>query len=117
MIDLYDSEIIEVEKIIQKLNYDHVGQQRDVEGFVQRTIDMFARIGLRADVAMYTMADRQGRPVEGFMPEITIQGRINERGFEFDHDKMVHEVTNDLLGLGEGGVINTTHMKPGQAKG
>lgn len=111
-IDLYDSDILKIEKVLEQLNAEDVGQKRDIEGFVQKATDLFAKIGLRVDVKIWTAADRRGQEVEGtFIPDITINGRVDKH--EFDYDRMVHEVTNDLLELGEGGVIHTKKMKPG----
>lgn len=111
-IDLYDSDILRIEKVLDQLNAEDVGKKRDVEAVVQKITDLFARIGLRVDVKVWTAADARGQEVEGvFIPEITINGRVDPK-HEFDYDRMVHEVTNDLLELGEGGVIKTQKMKP-----
>lgn len=106
-IELYDSDILAIEGVIAKLNNEDVGRARELEDFVQKTKELFFEIGLRVDVLMWTSN------VDGtYVPEITINGRVDAH-HEFDYDKQVHQVTNDLLELGEGGVISTKKMKPG----
>ena len=112
-IDLYDSEILKIEQVLEQLNAEDVGKPRPLEDFVQKVTELFAKIGLVVDVKVWTAADNRGQEIAGtFIPEITITGRV-DRKHEFDYDRQVHEVTNDLLDLGEGGVIHTQKMKPG----
>lgn len=97
--DIHDSEINEIHKILEKMrlvasgpvNYDM--WQREIE-------DRFARIGFKIDVRWYTTN------LEGvLMPEINISDRLEKHAF--DHDKKVHEITKDILGLGQQGVIKS----------
>lgn len=105
-IELYDSDILAIEKVIARLNAEDVGQRRELEDFVQKVKEKFHDIGFLVDVLVWTSN------VDGvFVPEITINGRVEDK--PFDYDRQVHEVTNDLLELGEGGVISTKKMKPG----
>lgn len=107
MIDLYDSEILAIEKVLDQLNAEDVGKRKQVDSVDHKIEDMFRRIGLKVSVMWYTAADRRGQEVDGvFIPEVTIQDRIDRH--EFDHDRQVHQVTNDLLELGDKGVIKTT---------
>lgn len=98
-IEIMDSEIIRIEAVLKKLNEKQGKGGVNQEAFRKEIIERFAEAGFKVDVKWYTTN------VEGvYMPEIDIIDRIEG---EFDPDQMVHEVTNDLLGLGEGGVLKT----------
>ena len=97
--EVYDSEIAEIQKVLEILN-QRTGKTIDLGGFDREVQDRFAAIGFKVDVTWYHSN------VEGVkIPEITITDRIERKAF--DHDQQVHEVTNDILGLGTGGVIKT----------
>ena len=99
-VEVYDSEINEIHKIVEVLRNRSQGAV-DYARFTEEIRDRFAGIGFIVSVNWYDTN------VEGVLiPEIVIKDRT-ERGHGFDHDKQVHEVTNDLLGLGEGGVIKS----------
>lgn len=115
-IDLYDHEVPLIEGVLAELN-KHVGKV--VEGVAEHALkvkgeieDRFAEIGLRVSVLMIPEAV-DPRIIS---PSITISGRIDNH--EFDHDRQVHEVTNDILGIAPdgGGVIKTKSglILPGQ---
>lgn len=100
-IEILDSEIIAIEKVLKKLQDKQGKGGVNQEAFRKEIIERFAEAGFKVDVKWYTTN------VEGvFMPEVSIVDRLEG---QFDPDRMVHEVTNDLLGLGEGGVIKTTN--------
>jgi hypothetical protein len=102
-IELYDSEIAEIEGVLLKLN-DKVGTSQDIEAFTHETRERFAEIGFIVSVAWHEFAV-DGQKVEGsYMPEITITGRT-ERPAEFDHGRLAHEIRSNLLEI------------PGQEKG
>lgn len=112
MIDVYDSEIVQIEHVMETLKSRSAGR-RDYEAFDREIKERFAEIGLKISVNWHTAADEHGRKIEDtHIPEITIDGRLDGR--VFDPDRMVHEVTSDLLGLGEGGVIDTSKTTPEQ---
>lgn len=103
--DLYDSELLAIEDVKATLTARSAGR-RDYADFEKEIIDRFREAGFKVSVNWYTFADYSGREVEGaFLPDVTIEDRL---GPAFDPDQMVHEVTHDLLELGEGGVIDTT---------
>lgn len=105
LINLYDSEIVKVEGVVAALN-EKQGKTVDLEGFRKEAIGRFEEIGLKVDVLVYESN------VEGVYPfDIVIQDHCER--VPFDPDRMVHEVTNDLLGLGEGGVIKTKQQGSG----
>jgi hypothetical protein len=97
--EILDSEILKIETILGILNRK-VGTSTNMEGFRQEIIDRFARIGFSVDVKTFS-TNMPGT----YSFDVQINDRIEDQ--EFDHDQMVHEVTNDILELGEGGVIKT----------
>lgn len=99
-LDIYDSEIAEIERVSNILKV-RARQPRNYDDFQREIKERFAEIGFVVDVKWWETN------VEGvMMPEIEIIGRV-DKSHVFDRDRMVHEVTNDLLDLGEGGVIKT----------
>lgn len=102
-LDLYDSEIAEIEKVLNKIQEKRGHKQHlDLGQFDLFIREEFHKIGFEVDVKWWHT------DVPGVKrPDIEILGRTDSR-FEFDRDRQVHEVTNDLLGLNEGGVIKNT---------
>lgn len=112
MIDVYDSDIEQIEAVRDVLRARSAGR-RDYEEFDREIKDRYAEIGFAVTVNWHTAAGPDGRQVEGtLIPVVTLDGRLDGR--IFDPDRMVHEVTNDLLKLGEGGVIATGKLDPAQ---
>lgn len=110
LIQLYDSDIIEIEKVLEVLN-KRKGQRTDYARWTEETKDRFFRIGLLVSVRWYEAgverADGTMEKLEGtFIPEIVIKGRAEKHAF--DHEQMSHEVQNDLLELGTGGKLKVT---------
>ena len=120
MIELYDSEVATIDEVLKTLNIRLAGR-REFEAFDREIKERLAEAGFKATVNWWTVADSDGTPIpDRYDPVVTIDGRIGTDGdvlaagkFTFDHDRQVHEVTNDLLGLGEGGVIKTDKIDPG----
>ena len=101
-IEIHDSEIIAIEQVLNALN-DRLGPGRRtvLAAFDKEVKDRFAEIGFIVQVAWWETN------VEGvFLPEVCIADRTESH--EFDYDRQVHEVTHDVLNLGEGGVIETS---------
>jgi hypothetical protein len=95
-VDLNDSDFLKLEEVLRYLNRKR-GEKVPLEPFRQEIIDRFAHVGFKVNVRFYTTN------VEGvYIPEIAIVSRIDG---EFDPDQQVWEATQDILGLGEGGVI------------
>jgi hypothetical protein len=112
MIQLYDSEIIKIEKVLEALN-KRKGQRTDYERWTAETKERFAEIGLVVSVLWYEAgverADGSLEKIDGtLIPEILVKDRIDAGKFAFDHAQMGHEVQNDLLGLGTGGKLKVT---------
>lgn len=100
-VDLMDSEVLKCERVIAKLN-EKSQRWVDMEGFRKEIIERFQEIGLGVAVRVYTTN------VDGcFAFDVDIDKRLSGA---FDPDQQVHEVTNDLLGLGEGGVIKSADV-------
>ena len=100
-IDLYDSDILKIEEVVLWLNNQIVGTRKKIDDLDKEIVERFAQRNFRVSVQWWTSN------VEGtYIPEVTIHSRIKDE--EFDHDRMVHEVTNDILDLGTGGVIKTS---------
>lgn len=91
IIDLYDSEILELEKVLEWMR-KRQGQRMDLEDFRRAAKEKFAEAGFKVDIRVFTTTEEG---VYHFEPQI--EGRIEKR--EFDYDRMVHEVTGNILEL------------------
>lgn len=113
-VNLYDSEIIAVEGVLEKLNARRDRTARmSYEAFGEEARNRFAEIGLVVSVLWYEAGSEQAdgtlKKLEGVLiPEIVIRARTDSKTFQFDHDKMSHEVQSDLLELGTGGKLKIT---------
>lgn len=97
---LYDTDVLKLEQVIEHLNR----KQRtatNMEGFRQEILDRFARVGFKVDVKVWSTTE------DGtYAFDIDIQDRTDSN-FKWDPNQMVHEVTSDILDLGDSGVIKT----------
>lgn len=102
-IDVYDSEILEIEKVLGILR-ERSTTRRNYEDFQREIKERFFDIGFIVDVVWYStnLADTN-------MPEVVMKGRVEAK--EFDREKMSAEVTGDILKMGTGGVIATDKNK------
>lgn len=98
MIDLYDSEILAAEKVLEALN-EKRAKVVNLQGFQEEIVGRFEEIGLKVEPKVWA-TDQDGL----FAFDIEIQGRCEPHAF--DYDRQVHEVTSDILDL-----------LPGQDKG
>lgn len=104
--DLYDSEVEQVFAVLARLQDRARYRRHNYAGFEREIGEAFAEIGFTVAVNWHEFS-REGQRQEGAMPEVTVTGRTDP-SFEFDKDRMVHEVTRNVLGLpGETGVIRT----------
>lgn len=103
-IDVLDSEVLAIEKVLKTLKARSSNQMRNYADFDREIKERFQDIGFIVDVVWY-----ETNLAEVKMPEIVIKGRIEAKAF--DRDQMTHEVTSDLLNMGEGGVIKTDRNK------
>lgn len=91
LIQLYDSEILQCEKVLAELNKSQ-GKRRDLEDYRKEIIGRFEEVGLVVTVLVY---DTTIESVYAF--DIQIEGRTGK--FDYDPDQMVHEVREDILEL------------------
>lgn len=102
--EIYDHEINQIHHLLEALRRKAETPQ-DYQAFQDEIKERFADIGFVVDVKWWETN------VEGVKrPDIEITGRTDS-GFNFDRDQQVHEVTNDLLGLGVSGVIKSDTSK------
>lgn len=115
--DIADSEILEIEKVLTTLNQRARDKQRNFADFEREIRERFEDIGFVVTVSWYEFG-REGQvgAVPGAaMPEVTISGRCERK--PFDHDRQVHEVTHNILGLpGQEGVIKTNTGAAGMSR-
>jgi hypothetical protein len=107
----YDSEVLKINEVMRRV--DQMRNQRmNPQDFIDKVIDMFAKIGLEVRVNAYTTGgiEQKGNieKVEEipdlYTFDIEMIGRLDAH--EFDHDQMAHEVQNNVLGIkGAGGTI------------
>jgi hypothetical protein len=112
--DIADSEILEIERVLTTLNGRAQDKSHNFEAFEREIRERFEDIGFLVTVSWYEFGreGQVGAVPNAAMPEITISGRCERK--PFDHDRQVHEVTHNILGLpGQEGVIktNTTGMR------
>jgi hypothetical protein len=99
-VEIHDSEIIEIERLLERLSTKAHDGRVDYAAFTREVRERFEDLGFMVVVNWYETN------VEGtLIPEIVIRDRI-EAG-AFDHDQKVHEITHDLLDIGDGGVIKS----------
>lgn len=104
----YDSEALELARIARILNERRTrfnfsdGHQR--ANFRREAKQRFEEAGFTVEVIIRGETDIDGNETGDYYEvELMPTGRVEKH--EFDHDRMVHEVTNDLLDRGEGGVL------------
>lgn len=104
ILDILDSEMLKIVTLHEALNRRAKDRRHNYNDFEREIREKFAAIGFTVDVNWYRY-ELDGVEQDGAMPEITITGRVEEKAF--DPDRQVHEVTSDILGLGDKGVIRT----------
>jgi hypothetical protein len=99
-LDILDSEAIVIGDIWEALQEKARGRSLNYADFDREIKERYAEAGFVVDVVWYHTNVESVK-----MPEIVFKARTERK--EFDRDQMVHEVTNDILGTGQGGVIKT----------
>ena len=95
--DLYDSDFLKIEDVVWKLNRK-VGTRTNIEAFDKEIKERMAEAGYLVDVKWNEFA-KGGKKIEGgAMPTIEVIGRV-EVEKEFDHEKLAHEIQNNILDL------------------
>lgn len=105
VLDTYDHEVEAILALLASLNERAKARRHNYNDFEREIREKFAELGFTVDVSWYEF-ELDGRRQDGAMPEVTVTGRT-DKDFTFDPDRQVHEVTSDVLGLGDGGVIKT----------
>lgn len=103
--EVMDSELLVIEKVLEKINERQGKGGVNLEAFRKEIIERFAAIGFRVEVKVYT-TDQEGL----YWFEIELADRL---AGQFDPDRQVHDVTHDILELGDSGVINTKQTASG----
>lgn len=101
-IDLYDTDILAIEKGPLEWMKSKQFERMDLEDFRRTTQERFEQIGFRVNVKCY---DTDQADVYAF--DVEILGRTNQKSF--DYDRMTHEVVNNVLALPDqaGGWVDT----------
>lgn len=96
-LDLYDSDVLLIEKVLEKLNAKQ-GQHVQMEDFRREIIGRFEEIGLVVGVSVYSTADTGGLPLEDvYAFDITINDRCERKPFDYDRQRF--EIINDVAGI------------------
>jgi hypothetical protein len=93
-IDLYDSDRIGVDRVVNALAAKQ-GTMQDPREFAREIFERFADVGLLVDVAVATINPGEHDEHYGFA--VMVSGRVDPEA-EFDHERMSHEVRADILG-------------------
>lgn len=93
-VEVYDSDILAIDRIMECLAKRYQGSYRNYLAFEREATDLFGEIGLRITINWRGFMIN-GVPQEGAMPEITPVERLTP----FDPDRMVYEVTQNILDL------------------
>lgn len=107
--ELYDTEVLAMEKVVERIRL-RLQSRVDRSAIGREVRERFNDIGLVVNVSWGIPVDQ----VENFkfkpdecVPVLMVDliGRTHK--LEWDPNQQVHQVTNDVLDLGDGGVIKT----------
>lgn len=104
VVDTYDTEVRDLGNTQDALQSD-IGKATNLEDWRKRAISQFEAIGFVVSPKIW-YTEQEGT----YAFDFEIVGRTEE--FHWDPDRMVHEVTGDVLETGEGGVISTGGFNP-----
>ena len=104
VLDVYDHEVDALMRVQERLTERARYRRHNFLDFQREIEEAFAEVGFTVHVNWHQFAI-DGQVQDGAMPEVTVTGRTAPH--VFDKDRQVHEVTRDILGLGEEGVIKT----------
>lgn len=110
-IDLYDHDLLAIDKGPVAWMTRHQGSSMGLEHFRRAAEEQFAEVGFRATVKCY-----ETNEAGTYAFDIEINGRIEKHDFDFD--RQVHEVTSGvLLGEASGTIKTSDAMKNVDLKG
>lgn len=96
LLNVYDSEIQQIQGVLATLN-GRTYKAYDLNSFEREIVERFQEIGFQVDVKWY-----ETNLPDVYIPEIDVISRCAPiKPGEFDHDRMRHEVVNNVLGLPE----------------
>ena len=106
-IDLYDSDVIKIEKVVGALNHSRLTKTASVEGWRNEIEQRFGEIGFKVNIVLSQIEGTQVDdgpmvPTEGTRIHtlISVQSRVDEiKVGDFDHDQMRYEVQNNIRGV------------------
>lgn len=102
MLDLYDTEVIEIEGVARYLaGRSH--SSTNLEGFRQECVDRFESAGFVVQVNVWEMLDPSGSGQQVFGYEFEILDRVTQ--VEFDPERMAYEVQHNVLGIEQAGTV------------
>jgi hypothetical protein len=105
-IELYDHEVDRIQAVWDRLRDRHQKATRNYDDVEREIVGRFAEAGFVAHVNWFRYEVDGVPQADAAMPEVTIVGRCEPH--DFDHDRQVHEVTANILGIpGQEGVIKT----------
>jgi len=104
VLDVYDHEVDALMRVQAGLTDKARHRRHNFLGFQREIEEAFAEAGFTVHVNWHRFSV-DGQEQDGAMPEVTVTGRTAPH--VFDKDRQVHEVTSDILGLGDAGVIKT----------
>jgi hypothetical protein len=110
---LYDTELGGLLDLLGEIDERVRGRSIDRDSLDRELRDRCAtEIGIRVSIRWYTCGEEQEdgtlKEIPGmYKPFVVPQGRMTKEA-EYDHDRQRHEVINDVLGIGEGGLIKVT---------
>lgn len=100
----YDSEVLAAQEVLAALT-GRTYKKHNLAAFDREIVERFAERGLRVDVKWFTTT------AEGvYSPQVDLIGRCEPlTPGEFDHDRMRHEIVNNVLSLPseDAGLIKT----------
>lgn len=91
---LYDSEIDRAHQLVMQLQEKVKGREVNLDDFQKEVKERFLEIGFVVDIKWFQVEGERYK-----VPQIELVKRT--QNIQFDHEQQAHEVTNDLLGLGE----------------
>lgn len=90
LLNILDSEAIEMGKVVAWAQ-EQRHTRKDLESFRKEVINRFAEVGFLVNVLCYDTTEP-----EVYAFDFEVYGRCEPKAFDFD--KMVHEVTHNLIG-------------------
>jgi hypothetical protein len=108
-IDLYDHEVLKIEKVVGALNRTRATKSTTVEGWRNEIEQRFAEAGFKVNIVLQQIdeiqAEGKATQKDGrIFTTISIVGRIEEMHVgEFDHERQGAEVRANLLGRNTSG--------------